>query len=85
MALLPSPVTVGGALLLLGACASTTLQCIQGEGAVVSSSLPQQALTPPGCRVRGTGIDGVADLVCEGGRQGFLLDGAALSGGAATP
>jgi hypothetical protein len=84
MALLPPPVTFGGALLLLGACASTTLQCIQGEGAVISSSVPQ-ALTPPGCRVRGASVDGVSDLVCDGGRQGFLLDGAAVPGGAAAP
>lgn len=59
-------------LVVLGACSTTFADCFDTSTTRLSSR-GTEAHLPPGCAVTGNGPNGVANLTCEGGRQGFMI------------
>lgn len=66
--------SVVGLLMLvgLGACSTTLADCFEKDATRLSTQ-GTPAYVAAGCSVTGTGPNGVATLVCEGNREGFMI------------
>lgn len=59
-------------LVVLGGCSTTLKECLASDTTRLSTSGPESQI-PQGCVASETASNGLADLDCEGGREGFMV------------